>query len=167
MRQFLTVLMATCLLAQQFVCCAEGCGPCTSGSVSTLSPPSHGNSVIAQPIPHSHEHHTHSKACRHHAAAPTQAGHSHHSSENRTGDAPQHPHDGPHHHLCVATHLFYVTAGSNSGWAPVEVSFWIAQPLNAFPVELQQTDRHWCLFDSDVERPASRRLRARLNVWNV
>lgn len=136
-RTWFTLLALACFLPQQFMCCAESCNNCAEPTVAH----DRGDNDHGDEVP-----------CEHH------------------GD---HEHEVPptspdqSHHLCVATHLFYVTNSDLA--APVPDLHSIQAVLSVWNALV---DRHLdspeaVIASLSVPPPAAQRLRAALSVWTI
>ncbi len=124
-----TLLALACFVPQQFVCCAQSCGPCVEAEDA----------------------HEAESSCGHHGE------HSH--------ETPSAPHEHSSHHLCVATHLFYL-ASSDAGSQLPDLS-WIHAilPMQEAVVDLQFGGPRAVMASHSVPPPDAGQVRALLSVW--
>ncbi len=85
--------------------------------------------------------------------------------EGHGHEAPSTPHDHSPHHLCVATHLFYVSR-SDAGSQLPDLS-WIHAilPMQDAVVDLQFGSPRTIMASHSVPPPHAGQLRALLSVW--
>ena len=98
-------------------------------------------------------------------AQPVGPGHSHDHPHEHESPAP----GGGSHHLCVATHLFYVTHENKLPRLP-GFSVWVAACLlgDASLVRISANSSNTALDFHTLQPPrAALRLRAKLNVWVI
>ncbi|MDX1967086.1 MAG: hypothetical protein SFV23_07950 [Planctomycetaceae bacterium] len=87
--------------------------------------------------------------------------------EDHDHDLPDPGHDHSSHHLCVATHLFYVTTSNMSLWSPDMSLNHAVPPVLDAAVDQQLTSPSAVIAWLSARSPAPQRLRAVLGVWVI
>jgi len=129
-RTWFTLLALACFLPQQFMCCAQSCGPCAEAA----------------------DVHEAESPCEHH-------GDHDHESPVPSRDAP--------HHLCVATHLFYLARSETASLSPDLRLVQAVLPVLDVAADRQSGGSTAVTAALSVRPPSPQRLRAVLGVWVV
>jgi len=82
-------------------------------------------------------------------------------------ESPLPTHDHSSHHLCVATHLFYLTRSDDGSSSPDLSLNPVVLPVLDAAVDQQLTSPRAVIASLSVRPPAPQRLRAVLGVWVI
>lgn len=82
-------------------------------------------------------------------------------------ETPSSPHDHSSHHLCVATHLFYLARSDSGSRLPDLSCVYAVLPFQDAVIDLQTDSPRAVMASHSVPPPAVGKLRAVLSVWII